>query len=484
MSDIVKVGFDGAPDLRLLCAWSDEGASAGSPEVQEALARRDFTGEAGQTAQVFSGSVRALVLGLGKAEELDYKTMRKAAASAAKAAFAAKAEKISVEFEGLREPAMMGRCLGEAFGLWAWKPGLFNSKPEDQAEIALSSSDSQVLRGLEYGASLAASANISRTLAWTPPSIATPLWMADQAEKIASECGLAWRVVKGAELEIERLMGLATVGRASENPPCLIRLAYTPASGSTEQPLVLIGKTVTYDTGGLSLKGREGMLGMKGDKSGGCAVLGAMHAIATLIKPDFPVVALLAAAENSVSGSAYRPDDIITYRDGTTVEVTNTDAEGRLVLADALCWAKDLESPWAMIDFATLTGGVVTALGSTYAGYFTHDANLSGDLVEAGTTSGEKVWRLPLDPEYKSLMKSEIADMVNSKLGGKAHPVQGAIFLDHFVPKEIPWAHVDIAGMAGVSAETGCLRVGPTGFGVRLVADLVRSGLSLPRAGE
>lgn len=484
MSDIVKVGFDGAPDLRILCAWSDEGASAGSPEVQEALTRRDFRGEAGQTASVFSGPVRTLVVGVGKAEDLDYQTMRKASASAAKAGFASKAERASIEFEGLREPAMMGRCLGEAFGLWAWKPGLFTSKPEDRATVHLSSPDAQVHRGLEYGASLAASANISRTLAWTPPSIATPLWMAEQAGKIAHETGLEFRVIQGEGLEAERLMGLATVGRASENPPCLIRLAYTPEDGSRVKPLVLVGKTVTYDTGGLSLKGREGMLGMKGDKSGGCAVLGAMHAIATLIKPDFPVVALLAAAENSVSGSAYRPDDIITYRDGTTVEVTNTDAEGRLVLADALCWAKALEDPWAMIDFATLTGGVVTALGSAYAGYFTHDANLSGDLVEAGTTSGEKVWRLPLDPEYKSLMKSEIADMVNSKLGGKAHPIQGAIFLDHFVPKEIPWAHVDIAGTAGVSSEAGCFRVGPTGFGVRLVADLVRSGLSLPRVAE
>jgi leucyl aminopeptidase len=482
MSDTVRMGSGTNPDLLIIGAWSSEAASNSSPHAQEALSRKEFKGELGEAAEVFPTSgPRVVVIGLGDTPDLDPKAMRKAAAAAARKADSAKSTSISIAIEGLRDPAFMGRCLGEAFGLLAWSPKTFNSKPAEAREIELHSADPILAQGLAYGTALAESANFSRTLAWTPPSIATPLWMAEQAKTMAAATGLEYRVIEGEELEAERLTGLATVGRASHNPPCLIRLAWNPAGSEGQKPVVLIGKTVTYDTGGLSIKGREGMLGMKADKSGGCAVLGAMHAVATLIKPDFPVVALLAAAENSINGDAYRPDDIITYRDGTTVEVTNTDAEGRLVLADALCWAKDEENPWAMVDLATLTGGVVTALGSTYAGVFCHDTNLLGDLNEAGTASGERVWRLPLDPEYKALMKSEIADMVNSKLGGKAHPVQGAIFLDHFVPAGLPWAHIDIAGVAGHSSDTGPFRVGPSGFGVRLLADLLRSGLSLPR---
>src|SRR5207302_8129132 len=179
--------------------------------------------------------------------------------------------------------------------------------------------------------------------------------------------------VQGDDLESQGLQGLVTVGRASAHPPCLIRLAYRPtggAGGADARPVALLGKTITYDTGGLTLKINNGMVGMKRDKDGGCAVLGAMHAIATLVKPDVPVVGLLVAAENCVSESAMRPDDVITYRNGVTVEVTNTDAEGRLVLADGLCWACDEENASIIIDLATLTGGVITALGSTFAGMF------------------------------------------------------------------------------------------------------------------
>ncbi len=483
MSDIIRMGSGAAPDLLIIGAWASETASNSSPFALEALARREFRAELGEAAEVFPASgPRVLVVGLGNTPDLAPKAMRQAAAAAARKADSAEAASVVFAIEGLRDAAFMGRCMGEAFGLLAWSPKIFASKPSESREVELHSADPLFSEGLAYGITLAESVNLSRTLAWTPPSIATPLWIAEQAQKLADSTDLDCRIIQGDELEAERLMGLATVGLASHNPPCLIRLAWTPAGTEGQKPVVIIGKTVTYDTGGLSIKGREGMRGMKGDKSGGCAVLGAMHAVAALIKPDFPVVALLAAAENSINGDAYRPDDIITYRDGTTIEVTNTDAEGRLVLADALCWAKDVENPWAMIDLATLTGGVVTALGSTYAGVFCHDTNLLDDLNEAGSVSGERVWRLPLDPEYKDLMKSDIADMVNSKLGGKAHPVQGAIFLDHFVPSGLPWAHIDIAGVAGHAAETGPYRVGPSGFGVRLLADLLRSGLSLPRS--
>jgi leucyl aminopeptidase len=230
---------------------------------------------------------------------------------------------------------------------------------------------------------------------------------------------------------------------------------------------------MTYDSGGLSLKINNGMRGMKRDKDGGCAVIGAMHAVATEIRPDRPVVALLAVAENSVSDNAYRPDDIITYRNGVTVEVTNTDAEGRLVLADALCWACELEDPEFIVDLATLTGGVVTALGSTYCGMFCDDDALRERVEDAAAACDERVWRLPHHQEYNDMMKSSVADIVNSNPNRKAHPIQGAAFLSYFVKKEIPWCHLDIAGVHAVESTTGPFLVGPTGWGVRLLANLL-----------
>ena len=197
------------------------------------------------------------------------------------------------------------------------------------------------------------------------------------------------------------------------------------------------------------------------------------HAIATTIRPDRRVVALLAAAENSISDEAYRPDDVITYRNGVTVEVTNTDAEGRLVLADALCWACDRENPACVIDLATLTGGVVVALGDTFAGMFCEDDRLRGRIEQASALSGERVWRLPMHQEYRDLMKSPVADIVNSNPNRKAHPIQGAAFRSVFVEKNVPWAHIDIAGVHAADGDSGPFIKGPTGWGVRLLADFL-----------
>ncbi|TVQ32313.1 MAG: hypothetical protein EA376_06610 [Phycisphaeraceae bacterium] len=218
------------------------------------------------------------------------------------------------------------------------------------------------------------------------------------------------------------------------------------------------------------------MRGMKGDKDGGCAVLGAMHAIATVIKPSRPVVALLAAAENSVSDVAYRPDDVMKFRNGVTVEVTNTDAEGRLVLADALCWAHDKENPEFIVDMATLTGGVVVALGNVCAGMWCEDDALRGRIECSAEGSGERVWRLPLHQEYRDMMKSTVADVLNSNPNRRAHPIQGAAFLSYFTTGQIPWAHIDIAGVHNADSDSGPY-VGnkPTGFGVRLLAGLFDS---------
>jgi leucyl aminopeptidase len=198
-----------------------------------------------------------------------------------------------------------------------------------------------------------------------------------------------------------------------------------------------------------------------------------MHAIATVIKPKRRVVAMLACAENSISDEAYRPDDVLTFRNGVTVEVTNTDAEGRLVLADALCWTCEKENPAAIIDLATLTGGVVVALGSVYAGMWCDDDRLRQRVERAAEASGELVWRLPHHQKYRDMMKSPIADIVNSAPVREAHPIQGAAFLSYFVEPGIPWCHLDIAGTHATERDAGPFVSGPTGFGARLLAELL-----------
>jgi leucyl aminopeptidase len=428
---------------------------------------------------------RVFVLGLGEPGKLDGESLRNAAAALGRRLAACKCASAHFELGGAlahegvsMRPDRAGRCVGEAFGLLAFVfdhyKGTVNGE-KTRTPMALSSSVAAFTKGMARGVGLAQSANFARFLSNSPPNVATPEWIAEQARDLAQHHkNLKVKVFEGAALEKERLVGLINVGQASVNKPCMVRIEYTPASvKKNAKPLVLVGKTMTYDTGGLSLKVNNGMKGMKGDKDGGCAVLGAMHAIATVVKPNFPVVALLAVAENSVSDNAYRPDDCITYRNGVTVEVTNTDAEGRLVLADALIWACEKENPGAVIDLATLTGGVIVALGSTYAGMFCEDDGLRAAVENASAASGERVWRLPLHREYREMMKSPIADILNSAPVRDAHPIQGAAFLSYFVTENVPWCHLDIAGVHRVGADKGPFaKETPTGFGVRLLAEL------------
>jgi leucyl aminopeptidase len=452
-----------------------------SGELARAAKRADATGESGRIVEV-PGRRRTLLVGLGKKESFTPNSLRNIAAAVARKLAVTKDEHLEVDLSGpLAETRVdagrAGIAFGEGVGLVGWVCDQFRgtaTTPKPRSPLAVSSATAAFRDGLTRGVALAQSANLTRTLSETPPNIATPDYMAAQCTKLARKTGMKCRVIRGQALEKERLTGLINVGQASENKPCLIRLEYTPKRRKRgARPVVIVGKTITYDTGGLSLKINNGMRGMKRDKDGGCAVIGAMHAIATEILPDRPVIALLAAAENSLSDNAYRPDDIITYRNGVTVEVTNTDAEGRLVLADALCWACELEDPEYIIDLATLTGGVVTALGSTYAGLWCEDDRLRRKVEEAAGACDERVWRLPHHQEYNDMMKSSVADIVNSNPNRKAHPIQGAAFLSYFVKKGIPWCHLDIAGVHAVEGTYGPFQEGPTGWGVRLLANLL-----------
>ncbi len=454
-----------------------------------ALKRGEATGDLGRVVEAFptgrGAHGRVLVVGLGAKDSFDADALRTAAAAVARRLAVTRDPSAEIDVQGALSGVRLdaeraGSAFGEGLGLVAWNADILkgaagisnNGRPKPT--LTVRSVHAAFNRGLKRGLALAEGANLTRTLSQTPPNVATPMWMAEQARKLARKTGMSCTVISGRRLKDERLTGIATVGAASENKPCLIRLEYRPKGGRAGgKPVVLIGKTMCYDSGGLSLKINNTMAGMKRDKDGGCAVLGAMHAIATTIRPKRRVVALLAAAENSISDEAYRPDDVLTFRNGVTVEVTNTDAEGRLVLADALCWACERENPECIIDLATLTGGVVIALGSTFAGLWCDDDALRARIEAASAASGERVWRLPHHAEYRDMMKSTVADILNSNPNRKAHPIQGAAFLSYFVEKGVPWAHIDIAGVHVADSDKGPFVAGPTGWGARLLAEFL-----------
>jgi leucyl aminopeptidase len=333
-----------------------------------------------------------------------------------------------------------------------------------------------VVVGLKRGVILGDAVNSARRIAATPPNICNPPWMAKEAKKIAKRCGLKCKVISYTQAKELGLNGIVNVGKGSDEKPCMIILEHTPSRGTkkSNEHLCFVGKTITYDTGGYSLKISNGMKGMKYDKNGGMGVLGAMEAIANLNVPT-RVTAILPCAENMVSSNAYRPDDIIKMFNGVTVEVTNTDAEGRLVLADGLAWACKKIKPTKIVDMATLTGGVVVALGSFCAGLWCNDSKLKKQIERAAKETDERIWELPLWEDHRDYMRAKHADLHNSAPARGAHPIQGAAFLSFFVDDDIPWAHIDIAGVSSVESDRGLYCTGPTGWGVRLLAQLAES---------
>jgi leucyl aminopeptidase len=311
--------------------------------------------------------------------------------------------------------------------------------------------------------------NRARDLQSTPANFATPTALAERAEEIATGSeALSIEVFGRAELEAMGMGGLLAVSQGGPQEPKLIVLRY--AGGGSGPKLAFVGKGVTFDTGGISLKPGAGMHEMKMDMSGAAAVLEAVAAIAELRLP-LDLIAVVPSTENMPSGTAVKPGDIITQYNGTTVEVNNTDAEGRLILADALAYAVE-QGAEQIVDLATLTGAVVIALGSTYAAVIANDDALADEVIRSGAETGELTWRLPLHPEYKELMKGTVADLSNLGKQRKAGTITAGSFLEEFVG-ETPWAHVDIAGTAW---DVGREYVGKdaSGFGVRLLVELAR----------
>ncbi len=448
-------------------------------ECTEALSGHNFSGKRGETSRV--GSV--LFVGLGKKGEVKRDDLRDIGGSIVRALGKAKLRSAELQLQltiprGVAKEEEIGQLVGEGMTIANWRVDEFDGSATKRStkfgSLSLTSSSKEVACGLRRGLILGNAVNDARRVAATPPNICNPPWMAKEAKKIAKKCGLKCRVISYAQAIELGLNGIVNVGMGSDEKPCMIILEHNPKKTASKEHLCLVGKTITYDTGGYSLKISNGMKGMKYDKNGGMGVLGAMEAIANLNVPT-KVTAILPCAENMVSSNAYRPDDIIEMYNGVTVEVTNTDAEGRLVLADGLAWACKKVKPTKIVDMATLTGGVVVALGSFCAGLWCNDSALKKQIENAAIDSGERVWELPLWEDHRDYMRAKHADLHNSAPARGAHPIQGAAFLSFFVDEDIPWAHIDIAGVSSVERDRGLYCTGPTGWGVRLLTQLAES---------
>jgi leucyl aminopeptidase len=413
-----------------------------------------------------------LVVGLGKGGELDAERLRVAAAVAAKEAGRLDATSIAwalpegLDADAAADAVVIGTILA-SYRFDRFKSGDGDDAPRLESLALLAPAEVADAAGR---ARVAAEAqNRARDLQSTPANFATPTDLAERAEKIAAGSeALSVEIFGRSELEEKGMGGLLAVSQGGPQEPKLIVLRY--AGGGSGSKLAFVGKGVTFDTGGISLKPGAGMHEMKMDMSGGAAVLEAVGAIAELGLP-LDLIAVVPSTENMPSGSAIKPGDVITQYNGTTVEVNNTDAEGRLILADALAYAVE-QGAERIVDLATLTGAVVIALGSTYAAVIANDDALAEEVVRAGAETGELTWRLPLHPEYKELMKGTVADLSNLGKQRKAGTITAGSFLEEFVGAT-PWAHVDIAGTAW---DVGRAYTGKdaSGFGVRLLIELAR----------
>lgn len=325
----------------------------------------------------------------------------------------------------------------------------------------------QVLRKAEITAE---AVNLARAWSHEPPNVLNPVTLTERVQTLAQEVGLKCTVLDDKQLAEMGAGAMVAVGKGSNTPARLIILEHAGAAGG--QPLALVGKALTMDTGGYSLKSTEGIVSMKYDKSGGMAVIGALMAAARL-QLKTPVVGVIAAAENMISSAAYRPDDILKALNGKTIEIVTTDAEGRLVLADALTYTERTFKPRAVIDIATLTGAVLIALGSTRAGLLSTNDELAEALYQAGERTFERLWRLPLDEEYFEQIKGDDSDLKNSG-GRKAGTIIGGMFLKQFITDETPWAHIDMAGMMSAEKDLPYCPKGGMGFGVRLFLEYLQ----------
>jgi len=461
--------------------------------ITEVIAGGDLKGKPGETVVLYPRGAmpaqRVIVVGLGRADKFDLEGVREASGGAIKQAAKLGAKNVATIIHGGGiggldvTAATQAVVEGSMLAMYKYDAPRRKKDEDDDPEppetltlVEFDQSKLEAIRaGAQAGQAIAESVYLARTLSNQPSNVATPSAIAEAAQKAAAEAGLRCDLLDEAQMRDLGMNALLAVTQGATQPAQFIIMKYKPPQAQTRRPVVLVGKGVAFDTGGYSLKPPNSLLGMKGDMSGASAVIGAMRAIG-LLKGDVPVVGLVPTVENVISATAYKPNDVFIAKNGVSIEIISTDAEGRMILADALCYADEF-NPAAVVDVATLTGGKVVALGKRTNGLFCDDEALREALLAAGKSVGEPLWPLPLDSAYDRQIKSEVADIKNSG-GRSASSVTAARFLAHFVG-DWPWAHLDIAGSEFYSGDPeqtprSYMTKGATGSTVRTLVEFVR----------
>jgi leucyl aminopeptidase len=463
-------------------ATSDAAVSAAAKEV---ITSGEVTGKTFETTLLHHPAgvkaKRLLLLGGGKAKTFSASDLRRLAGAAVRTLKAKNIRNFAFVVPETAVPAQDGvRAVVEGAFVGSFEPDYYKSdrKNKEQKIDALTiivqkdaQGDTKALQNaVETGRIVGESQNFTRDLVNEPSNRMTPNLLAERAKKMASEVGLGCEILGPDKIKDLKMGAFWGVAQGSDEPPALIILRYNPAGAPANVHLGLVGKGITFDTGGISIKPADGMEKMKYDMAGGAAMIGTMRAIA-LLKPKVKVTAIVLATENMPSGKAQKPGDVQIAMSGKSIEIINTDAEGRLVLADGLTYARHIGCTH-LVDAATLTGAVVVALGYINAGIFASDDQMYDRFAQAMKQAGEKMWRLPLDDEYKDLIKSNIADMANagSRWGGA---IFAAMFLKEFA-EDTPWIHLDIAGTAWMEDQKPWIAKGPSGIALRSLVEFVK----------
>ncbi len=450
--------------------------------ISQLIASGEIKGKLNETPLIHTqGKIparRVLVAGLGKQQELNLDRIRGVVATACRFLRKKEIKRAATITHGVGvgdiEPQKSAQAIAEGaiLGLYTFRKHM-TKEPEtgEIEELLIVERDEDKVRQLEEGCArgriLAEATNFARDMINDPANLMTPSDMAEIAQKLVAEYGLECTVLERAQMQELGMGALLGVAQGSQQPPKFILLHYKGGDPS-QKSLGLIGKGITFDSGGISIKPSEGMADMKGDMAGGATVMAALRAIAEL-KLKINVTALVPATENLPGGTALKPGDVLKAMNGKTIEIVSTDAEGRLILADALGYARKLEiSP--LVDVATLTGACRVALGGVYTGVFSNNQELADRLIKAGEEAGERLWQMPMHEEYKEQNKSEVADIKNT--GGRyGGAITAAMFLSEFA-EDTPWVHLDIAGTSESDKEKGYLVKGATGMGVRTLVNL------------
>jgi len=466
------------------------GASSALEEAARTLlASGEFKAALGEIAVLHAPAAlkteRLMLVGLGKANDGSADTLRKGAGAAVRAAKARAVRELAIVFPRPARPddlkfadALAARAIAEGAEIGELDWDTYRSERKERSVetltiIADEAARTEVERGFEAGRIVAAAQNFARALVNEPGNVLTPTELGRRAKAMCDVAGLRCEVYSSQKIQELEMGAFWAVAKGSAEPPALIVMAYEPANAAADGPVLgLVGKGITFDTGGISIKPADGMEKMKYDMAGAAAMIGAMHAIARL-KPAVKVISVVCSAENMPDGRAYKPGDVVTAMSGKTIEVVNTDAEGRLVLSDGLHYAKTLGCTH-LINAATLTGAVSIALGQLNFGVFSNDDAACEQFMRGLAVSGEKGWRLPCIDDYRDHIKSEIADIMNTGKNRYGGAISGAMFLKEFAG-ETPWVHLDIAGLAWNERPKPWLAYGPSGVGVRSIIEWVRS---------